>query len=120
MDLKETLLRWATVGPLQLMPSEDLVVSSEHVKRFFYIFQVPAEWQSLLAFNKPLPRDMWRGKDGPYYLTSNVLPMGFKNSVSLAQHVRRNIVRLAAQRAPGSLLPEQAIRKDLLGQLRLD
>ena len=89
-----TLPSWATMGPLQLMPTEDLVVSSEDVRCFFYIFRVPSEWHPFLAFNKPLPRSMWPGDEGPYYIASQVLPMGFKNSVSIAQHVHRNIVRM--------------------------
>ena len=107
-----TLPSWATMGPLQLMPTEDLVVSSEDVRCFFYIFQVPQEWCRFLAFNKQLPRELWPGEDGPYYLAAQVLPMGFKNSVSLAQHVHRNIVRRAAERIPDALRPQQEIRKD--------
>ena len=107
-----TLPSWATMGPLQLMPTEDLVVSSEDVRCFFYIFKVPQEWHPFLAFNKPLPRDMWPGDDGPYYIASQVLPMGFKNSVSLAQHVHRNIVRMASTRTDEGLRPEQEVRKD--------
>ena len=78
-----TLPSWATMGPLQLMPTEDLVVSSEDVRCFFYIFRVPSEWHPFLAFNKPLPRSMWPGDEGPYYIASQVLPMGFKK---LRQH----------------------------------
>ena len=98
-----TLPSWATMGPLQIMPTEDLVVSSEDVRCFFYIFKVPSDWPRLLAFNKVLPQELWPTPNGPYYLTSQVLPMGFKNSVSLAQHVHRNIVRRAGLRTPGSL-----------------
>ena len=90
-----TLPTWATMSPLQLMPAEDLVVSSEDVRCFFYIFQVPREWSMFLGFNKPIPRVLWPDDDGPYYLASQVLPMGFKNSVSLAQHVHRAMVRRA-------------------------
>ena len=78
----------------------------------FFIFRVPSEWHPFLAFNKPIPSDMWPGDDGPYYIASQVLPMGFKNSVSLAQHVHRNIVRMASTRTSGSLRAEQEVRKD--------
>ena len=74
-------------------------------------FRVPREWHPFLAFNKPLPQDMWQGEDGPYYIASQVLPMGFKNSVSLAQHVHRNIVRMASVRTGEGLQPEQEVRK---------
>ena len=102
-----TLPSWATMGP-----TEDLVISSEDVRCFFYIFKVPDEWRRLLAFNKVLPRELWPTSEGPYYLASQVLPMGFKNSVSLAQHVHRNIVRRAGLRVPGSLESSGEIRKD--------
>ena len=47
------------------------------------------------------------------YLASRVLPMGFLNSVSLAQHVHRNLA-LAAQDDEGSLAnpPHHELRKD--------
>ena len=107
-----TLPSWATMSPLQVMPTEGLVVSSEDVRCFFYIFKIPSEWRKLLAFNKILPRDLWPTADGPYYLASQVLPMGFKNSVSVAQHVHRNIVRRAGLRVPGHLEGSAEIRKD--------
>ena len=107
-----TLPSWATMSPLQVMPTEDLVVSSEDVRCFFYIFKIPREWTRLLAFNKVLPRDLWPTADGPYYLASQVLPMGFKNSVSVAQHVHRNIIRRAGLRIPGHLEGSAEIRKD--------
>ena len=72
------------MGPLQIMPTEDLVVSSEDVRCFFYIFKVPRDWRRLSAFNKVLPQEL------------------FKNSVSLAQHVHSNIVRRAGLGTPGS------------------
>ena len=107
-----TLPSWATMGPMQLMPHESLVISSEDARCFFYIFQVPLEWSKFLAFNRPTPREMWPDEDGPYYLASQVLPMGFKNSVSLAQHVHRAMVRRAGEVSKGVLRPEQEIRKD--------
>ena len=55
---------------------------------------------------------MWPDDDGPYYLASQVLPMGFKNSVSLAQHVHRAMVRRAGDQMGGGLKPEQEVRKD--------
>ena len=107
-----TLPSWATMGPLQIMPTEDLIISSEDVRCFFYIFKIPSEWRRLLAFNKVLPRELWPTPHGPYYLASQVLPMGFKNSVSLAQHVHRNIVRRAGLRMSGGLEGSSEIRKD--------
>ena len=51
----------------------------------------------------------WR--DRPCVLTSCVLPMGFINSVSIAQHVHRNIVSWS-QRATGGIGGECEMRKD--------
>ena len=53
-----TLPTWATMAPLQLMPSEDLVISSEDVRCFFYIFKIPREWSAFLAFNRPIPPEL--------------------------------------------------------------
>ena len=107
-----TLPSWATMAPLQLMPSEDLVISSEDVRCFFYIFKVPREWSSFLAFNRAIPPELCPDDQGVYYLASQVLPMGFKNSVSLAQHVHRVMVRRAGDITGGCLQPQQEIRKD--------
>lgn len=50
------------------------------------------------------------------YLTSKVLPMGFANSVSLAQHVHRNLATWSSRHYPGDvgevMAPEAELRKD--------
>ena len=106
-----TLPAWAGMSPLQLHPHEDLVVSSEDVRCFFYIFKVPNSWHKFLAFNRPLPEGLGGSRAGKYYPCSAVLPMGFKNSVSLAQHVHRFIVKksLAFCQTVGG---ESELRKD--------
>ena len=89
-----TLPNWALMNPLVLQPHENLVVSSEDVRCFFYVMRVPSSWTKYLAFNKVVPQDALparlRGQE--VYLAARVLPMGFLNSVSLAQHVHRNLV----------------------------
>ena len=106
-----TLPAWAGMTALNLQPHEQLVVSSEDVRAFFYIFRVPETWHRFLAFNRPLPPELCGDKGGRWYPCSAVLPMGFKNSVSLAQHVHRVIVKRALQRidTPGG---ESELRKD--------
>eukprot|EP00438_Fugacium_kawagutii_P014258 Skav215743 [mRNA] locus=scaffold106:20958:23971:- [translate_table: standard] len=106
-----TLPSWAGMTPLHLQPHEELVVSSEDVRCFFYIFRVPKAWRRFLAFNRPLPPELCEEGTGTWYPCSAVLPMGFKNSVSLAQHVRRFIVKntLTKLSKPGG---EAELRKD--------
>lgn len=50
-----TLPSWAGMSPLHIQPHEELLVSSEDVRAFFYIFKVPTSWYRFLAFNRPLP-----------------------------------------------------------------
>lgn len=90
-----TLPGLSTLTPLFLDDDEHLVISSEDVRCFFYIFKVPATWRKYMCFNRALPPSLCPrgGKAQRYYLCSLVLPMGFKNSVSIAQHVHRNIVK---------------------------
>ena len=107
-----TLPSWSGMTGFHLMPTEDLVVSSEDVRCFFYIFRVPEEWHQFLCFNRPVPADMCPNVNEKYYLSSLVLPMGFKNSVSIAQHVHRYIVRQAFQHSQVALHGEHEIRKD--------
>ena len=64
------------MNPFFLQPGENLLVSSEGVRCFFYTMAVPEEC---------LPPNL-RGQE--VYLCSRVLPMGFANSVSLAEKPR--------------------------------
>ena len=107
-----TLPSWAGMSALQLEPCDDLLVSSEDVRCFFYIFRVPPSWHGYLAFARPLPQSLSGSKSGTYYLCSTVLPMGFKNSVSLAQHVHRYVVKHSLKLSPGVMGLESEIRKD--------
>ena len=90
----DTLPSWGMMNPLFLQPGENLLVSSEDVKCSFYTMKVPNEWVKFLAFNKVVPQEVLPSHliGHTVYLASRVLPMGFLNSVSLAQNVHRNLV----------------------------
>eukprot|EP00438_Fugacium_kawagutii_P012216 Skav203377 [mRNA] locus=scaffold3573:2116:5712:- [translate_table: standard] len=105
-----TLPTWSGMSPLELMVDESLVVSSEDVRCFFYIFKIPQAWHKYMAFNKPLPQSLSGSKPGKWYPCSAVLPMGFKNSVSLAQHIHRLLAQQALVKA--GLGGECELRKD--------
>eukprot|EP00438_Fugacium_kawagutii_P025255 Skav212857 [mRNA] locus=scaffold786:244787:247873:+ [translate_table: standard] len=107
-----TLPSWSSTSPLSLLPGEEMVVSSEDVRCFFYIFAVPQAWHRYLGFNKRVPSNLHAHSSQPHVLCARVLPMGFKNSVSLAQHVHRVVVKRASQRVDGQLEPQQELRKD--------
>lgn len=108
-----TLPAWSTMSPFFLQPSENLLVSSEDVRCFFYVMSVPVCWYKFLAFNKLVPDQCLPGhlQGREVYLASKVLPMGFLNSVSLAQHVHRNLA-LWSGNASGVNPPETELRKD--------
>ena len=115
-----TLPAWSSMNPFFIQPHEHLVVSSEDVKCFFYVMSVPECWYKYLGFNKVVPKACLPAhlqlEEGRYYLASKVLPMGFLNSVSLAQHVHRNLAQFSADRlAPEHRqqgAPECELRKD--------
>ena len=107
-----TLPSWAGMTALQLHPEENLVVSSEDVRCFFYIFSVRKEWYPFLAFNRPVSAKVSKNAGKRFYLCSKVLPMGFKNSVSLAQHVHRVVLKSALGSVPREIGFESEIRKD--------
>lgn len=107
------------MNPFFLQPTENLLISSEDVRCFFYTMAVPSWWFKYLAFNKVVPDNCLpselQGRE--VYLCSRVLPMGFVNSVGLAQHVHRNLALWSGVRddpATGEVLntPELEIRKD--------
>ena len=79
--------------PLELFPEENILISSEDIKAIFYIVGLPACWRPLLAFGREVP-DLSKpeGDEELCILTSRLLPMGFVNSVSVAQILHRNIV----------------------------
>ena len=114
----DTLPMWSLMNPFFLQPDESLLISSEDVRCFFYTMSVPPAWYKFMAFNRLvpaccLPADM---RDDEVYLASRVLPMGFANSVSLAQHVHRNLTLWSSDQPAGSgtevAAPEAEIRKD--------
>ena len=105
-----TLPSWSGMSPLMLMPDEDLVISSEDVRCFFYIFRIPTSWFPLMAFNRALPERLSGPRPGLWYPCSAVLPMGFKNSVSIAQHIHRGIANQALKAV--QLGGESEMRKD--------
>eukprot|EP00438_Fugacium_kawagutii_P023978 Skav204023 [mRNA] locus=scaffold229:88479:92291:+ [translate_table: standard] len=109
-----TLPSWSLMNPLYLQPTEELLISSEDVRCFFYTLSVPPCWYKYLAFNKLVPNevlpDALQGRS--VYLASRVLPMGFLNSVSLAQHVHRNLVQWSSLRSDGCNQASHELRKD--------
>ena len=113
----QTLPAWGGMSPFFLQPGENLLVTSEDVKCFFYTMSVPDCWTKYLAFNKLVPQGVLpcELKDKRVYIASRVLPMGFLNSVSLAQHVHRNLVLWStgegSAKRPNA--PEDEHRKDL-------
>ncbi|CAL1171295.1 unnamed protein product, partial [Cladocopium goreaui] len=106
--------RWENIGAA--LPAEVGVVPPEeicslgcrdYVLNFDNYLKPQEEWPELTC-----PRVMGRW----VYLASRVLPMGFLNSVSLAQHVHRNLVKWSAldreSSASGANVPEAELRKD--------
>ena len=114
----DSLPSWSTMSPFFLQPHEQFLVSSEDVKCFFYVMSVPISWTKFLAFNKLVPPEILPSdlSGQRVYLASRVLPMGFANSVSLAQHVHRNLAKWSADpagdRDAGGNRPEAELRKD--------
>lgn len=102
-----TLPAWSTMAPFFLQPSENLLVSSEDVRCFFYTMSVPNCWYKYLAFNKKVPCTCL-----PEHLKGRE---GFLNSVSLAQHVHRHLVlrsKGGADRVTCVNPAESELRKD--------
>eukprot|EP00435_Cladocopium_sp_Y103_P010308 s267_g2.t1 len=109
-----TLPTSTCLSSMFLDEDEMLTTSSEDIRCFFYLFQVPVAWRRYFGFGRPVSRGIGNvelgGETG--YLVARVLPMGFVNSVAIAQHVHRNVVR----QCMGSLSPpvggECELRRD--------
>ena len=106
------------LGSVVLDEDQVLLLNSEDIKCFFYIFGVPPEWHKFLAFGKPVPSSLVEGQSPePFYLTSLVLPMGFVSSVSIAQHIHRRIARLSLHSLSPSRGAQCEMRKDKPGSV---
>ena len=80
-----------------------LSISSEDVRCFFYLFRTPEAWWPYMGFGREVPESLKGSDFGSErgFLTARVLPMGYLNSVGIAQHIHRNVIR----RAMGDLRP---------------
>ena len=110
----DTLPSWGMMSPFFIQPGENLLISSEDVKCFFYTMKVPECWIKYMAFNKAVPGECLSDelKGRTVFLASRVLPMGFLNSVSIAQNVHRNLVRWSGDRHEGVAEESAELRKD--------
>ena len=77
----------------------------------FLLVAVPEAWFKYLGFGKTLPQSLVPvgDRDDDWVLCSRVLPMGYLNSVAIAQHIHRNIVR----RCMGDLRPPKGAEGEL-------
>ena len=98
-----TLPAVTNLGSIFLDEGEILCTSSEDIRCFFYLFRIPEAWVRFMGFSTPAPQSLLPPEFGEEqgFLAARVLPMGYLNSVGIAQHVHRNVVR----RAMGDLRP---------------
>ena len=106
-----TLPGIAGLSGFLLDAGEVALLSSEDIRCFFYLFGVPEHWKKYLGFNKLVPPELlpWQLEGKDCVLVAKVLPMGFLNSVSIAQHVHRNVVKWSAMAGIGG---ECEMRRD--------
>ena len=102
------------LSPFLLEGGEVALVSSEDIRCFFYLFELPSSWFPFLGFNKIVPDHLVPSefKGEKCVLHARVLPMGFRNSIGIAQHVHRNVLRQAFASACPPVSGEAEMRKD--------
>ena len=114
-----TLPAITSFGTMFLDDDEQLCTSSEDIRCFFYLFATPSTWHKYMSLGRPVPKDLIPSdkqseliEGENWYLCSKVLPMGFLNSVGIAQHIHRNVIK----KALGSMHPptggHQEVRRD--------
>ena len=98
-----TLPMITNLGTMSLDSDEQLCVSSEDIRCFFYLFRVPEAWWRFFGLGRAAPRSLVPSEFGDEegYLAATVLPMGWLNSVAIAQHIHRRVIC----RCVGSLNP---------------
>ena len=102
------------LSPFLLEGGEVVLVSSEDIRCFFYLFELPCSWFPFLGFNKLIPQHILPPElaGQQCVLHARVLPMGFRNSVGIAQHVHRNVIRHALIACTPPVSGEGEMRKD--------
>ena len=97
-----------------LQEEEVLCLSSEDIRCFFYLFKVPRAWIRFLSFGRAVPERLAGENIGEQagYLCARVLPMGFLNSVGIAQHIHRNMITRSLGNFKGVIGGEAEIRRD--------
>ena len=110
----KTLPAITQMGGIYLADDELLSTSSEDLRCFFYLFRVPEAWHRFLGFGRAVPDSMIpQGQEGTVHvLTGTVLPMGYLNSVGIAQHIHRLVVRRCFSNLPKSVGGHQEMRRD--------
>ena len=90
-----TLPTIAGFSSYYLAEGEVALLCSEDVRCFYYLSRIPDHWRKFMGFARELPKHLVpaKWKNEACYLVSRVLPMGWANSVGLAQHIHRNVVR---------------------------
>ena len=91
-----------------------LVTSSEDIRCFFYLFRTPPSWWKYMGFGREVPREALPSgyTGGGWHLVTQVLPMGFINSVAIAQHVHRRVINQALTGEARLASRHQEIRRD--------
>ena len=109
-----TLPTLAGLSAFYLEENEIAVMNSEDIKCFYYLFRVPDSWMKFMGFAREIPTEFvpaqWKGE--PCHLVAQVLPMGCINSVGLAQHIHRNVVRWSLANCETDLGGEAELRRD--------
>ena len=101
------------MGTMYLADDEVLLTSSEDVRCFFYLFSLPEAWIPFMGFGRAVPDDLKPPEcQEAAFLCSRVLPMGFVNSVAIAQHVHRRVVHLSLDKFGGHLGADSELRRD--------
>ena len=97
-----------------LRDGELLLTSSEDIRCFFYLFRTPPEWHRFMGFGREVPPEGLPAgfKGHGWHLVSRVLPMGFINSVAIAQHVHRRVIQQALGGERKLAGKQQEIRRD--------
>ena len=109
-----TLPSVTQLGSLHLHDDDVIVTSSKDLRCFFYLFRTPPAWTKFMAFGKEAPRCLVPpGEDSKrWFLAGRVLPMGYLNSVEIAQHIHRAVIQKAIGSVKGLGLTIQELRRD--------
>ena len=81
---------------LTINEQETLQFAQSDMSSAFYLFRIPSTWSRYISFNlSAVSSEIGGSRDGKYYLSCSVVPMGWASAVGVMQEMADNLAKAA-------------------------